>query len=354
MQRDNIHYNTRKIDSYNKPFNFIVSAREAGKTTTILLDKVYKWWVKDGSTTLFLLRDAVSITDEYIMKIVDTIEDFTEISFKITYTKQSMQKGVTTIFLDNKPFIMILSMNMQIIRIKKLGLKNIRFIVFDEFICNWKFGEKYLKGEVNKFEEVYKTFRRDAKRRGIQLKCYFLGNPYSRYNPYFLWLKADIDKINPGTIQVGEEWVIENYSLTKELYEMILKEDPLFKIDDAYKDYALNGESINDKNINISSILPTNFKLWRVLTYNDKYIGIYRSRVIGDMRFHVRYISVETLNSQRDVFCFDLSDVYNQNIMIDQVTRIGFQTYKSAMMSGLVSYYDTSIFYMMKDLFNQI
>lgn len=356
MERDNIHYSTRKIDSYNKPFNFIVSAREAGKTTTVLLDKVYKWWLKDGSTSLFLLRDAVSITDEYITKLIDTIETFNDVTYKVTYTKESMKKGTTTIFLDNKPFIMILSMNMQIIRIKKLGLKNIRFIVVDEFICNWKFGEKYLKGETEKFEEIYKTFRRDATKRNIELKCYFLGNPYSRYNPYFLWLNADIDKIEPGTIQTGDVWVIENYRLSEELYQKILKTDPLFKIDDAYREYALNGESVNDKNININQTLPNNFKLWNVLAYNDKYIGIYRTKQIIDpnaLRFHIRYINKDTFTSQRDVYCFDLSDVYNQQVMMDRTTKWGFDSLKGAMRNGLVSYYDTSTFYIMKDLFNQ-
>lgn len=33
MKLDNIHWSGNKLLSYNKPFNFVVSAREAGKTT---------------------------------------------------------------------------------------------------------------------------------------------------------------------------------------------------------------------------------------------------------------------------------------------------------------------------------
>ena len=40
IKRDNIHYSTRKIDGYNLPFNFVISERELGKSTTIILDKI--------------------------------------------------------------------------------------------------------------------------------------------------------------------------------------------------------------------------------------------------------------------------------------------------------------------------
>lgn len=43
MRKDKIHYSPRKIDSYNKTFNFITSEREAGKTTAIPATKIYKF-----------------------------------------------------------------------------------------------------------------------------------------------------------------------------------------------------------------------------------------------------------------------------------------------------------------------
>ena len=46
MKLDDLHYTTRKIDGYNKPFNFIISAREAGKSTYITLKKVYEQFEK--------------------------------------------------------------------------------------------------------------------------------------------------------------------------------------------------------------------------------------------------------------------------------------------------------------------
>lgn len=48
IERDKLHYNTTKIDGYNLPFNFIISEREAGKSTAIVLDKIYKAFIKYG------------------------------------------------------------------------------------------------------------------------------------------------------------------------------------------------------------------------------------------------------------------------------------------------------------------
>lgn len=41
IKRDKMHWNPCRMDSYNKPFNFCISARSSGKTTAMLL-KIYK------------------------------------------------------------------------------------------------------------------------------------------------------------------------------------------------------------------------------------------------------------------------------------------------------------------------
>ena len=51
----------------------------------------------------------------------------------------------------------------------------------DEYIINPKSGERYGKDEAFKIKEAYTTWRRECD--GV-LKCYFLANPYSLYNPY--------------------------------------------------------------------------------------------------------------------------------------------------------------------------
>ena len=44
IKRDNIHLNGRRLDSYNKPFNFFITERETGKSTWAY-SKMYKTFI---------------------------------------------------------------------------------------------------------------------------------------------------------------------------------------------------------------------------------------------------------------------------------------------------------------------
>jgi hypothetical protein len=97
-------------------------------------------------------------------------------------------------------------MSIDITAIKSLVVTNLGNIVTDEFICNPKFGEKYLKNEAEKFMEIYNTFRRE----NPNVKCWFLGNPYSLYNPYFMFFGVPTAKLKAGVILTdGKTWVVE-------------------------------------------------------------------------------------------------------------------------------------------------
>ena len=56
---DNIHYSFRAIDGYNKPFNFVLSPRELGKTTTMWYEKIYLGWKKDKRPWIYLVRQLI-------------------------------------------------------------------------------------------------------------------------------------------------------------------------------------------------------------------------------------------------------------------------------------------------------
>ena len=71
-QRDNIHFSSRKIDSYNLPFNFIISEREAGKSTAVWLDKSYKAFKENGETTFVEVDDDNEY--EYVVSLMEKIE----------------------------------------------------------------------------------------------------------------------------------------------------------------------------------------------------------------------------------------------------------------------------------------
>ena len=74
MKLDDLHFSFREVDSYNKPFNFIISEREAGKTTAMVL-KMWKAF-QENRTSLILRRQAVDITDLYIDSIQNVLNKF--------------------------------------------------------------------------------------------------------------------------------------------------------------------------------------------------------------------------------------------------------------------------------------
>ena len=79
-QRDNLHFNFRTIDGYDKPINIVISAREAAKTTAVILDKAYASWKRDESTSLFLVRQNVEISDALILDIQNSNIKLSEMS----------------------------------------------------------------------------------------------------------------------------------------------------------------------------------------------------------------------------------------------------------------------------------
>ena len=85
MNKDKLHYSPRKLDSYNKPFNFITSEREAGKTTAIPATKIYKAWKHHNRPSIIIRRQIVDITTTYIDDLNDSINDFLSEKQKIQF-----------------------------------------------------------------------------------------------------------------------------------------------------------------------------------------------------------------------------------------------------------------------------
>ena len=169
VPRDNLHFTCRTIDGYNVPFNFVPCEREAGKSTAWVLDKAYKAFREDGSTTIVLRRKVVHITEAYISDIAAIINKFTDDAVVFEFNRGSIKDGIVNVKIGGQLFMRIIGMSIDITAIKSLVVRNLRYIIFDEFICNPKFGEKYLKDEATKFMEIYNTFRRESD----NLKCYF-------------------------------------------------------------------------------------------------------------------------------------------------------------------------------------
>ena len=351
IERDNIHFNCRKIDGYNLPFNFIISEREAGKSTAIWLDKAYKAFVDGGHTTLVIRRKITHITKAYIDDIAEIINKFTDDKVVFEYNASSLKEGLVDISINDKRFMRICALSCDITALKSLVLRNLKYIIFDEFICNQRFGEKYLKDEATKFMEVYNTFRRESD----GLKCYFMGNPYSLYNPYFMFFNVNTGKLQRGTILTDKKsYVIQCYEITPELRAKILQENPLYQFDNSYTKYAFEGQNVNDLNIIIREKLPPNFKLLYVFKSANKYIGLYRADIFfdnSDILYYCEFIDGNRVSKRRDIICFDFEQLVDRVVMLSPDERYKFQKVKDAMRKRLIAFNSIECYYLIEEIY---
>ena len=351
VELDNIHYSYREIDGYNKPFNFIMSPREPGKTSMMWLKKIYLKWKVDKHPWIYMTRNVVEISEALINSIADTIiNKFTDDGVELQYTKGSFKDGIVDVKINNIIFFRIVSLNIALRRIKLAVLKGVAGVLMDEYIINPKSGEKYLKDEAYKIKEAYTTWRREAT--GI-LKMYFLGNPYSLYNPLFMDWGVETNKLKKNSFYVGDTYVIHWAILTPELRKHLLEVNPLYQFDEDYSDYALDGTAVNDKNIKIDT-LPDNFFLQFIFRMQEKYIGVFKNRFIldEDNRFFCK--ELENVGKYRNVYCFDFEDLIDRCALLSREDRDRFSHFKKAMQRNQVAFSSIEIYYLVVEIYNFI
>lgn len=337
---DNIHYSFREIDGYNKKINFIISGRGPGKTTIFWITKAYEAFKRYKGTTVVFRRKAIAITEAYIKSIQFIINKFVDPSLEITYKQSSLKDGVVVCYIDKQPFISIVALSIDVNRAKSLIIPNLAYGVFDEFIINPKYGEKYLPNEVEKFKEIYNTYFRED---DFKAKMYFLGNPYTVYNPYFLDYGVDFNNMVPGTIQAGNTWVVQNYKMKPELLKHMLEVNPLYQEDEEYKAYALEGKSVNDINIRIGK-MKNNYKLMQLISIGKQTIGIYRNWDFSnhDDSYYCEYF--KNKNTSRDAFCFDFNDLMEGKIYYSRYENSRFEAFKAALRQNRVEFENPAVY----------
>lgn len=357
-KKDNIHYSPCRIDGHNKSFNFIISEREAGKTTSVIAWKMYKSFFHNHRPCIVLRRMAVDITETYISDLQNTTNDFLPKSrrVKFDFKKGSIRDGIVDVTVNGRPYCRFIAMSCPKSRIKSLRYDNPGYMFIDEFIVDNRHGERYLSDESLRFREIYNTFNRFATRNGRVLKCYFCGNPYSVYNPYFVWLNVDLAKIRPGAFIVGKNYAIECYQISDELREFIRTQNPLYDFDDAYTRYAFNGESINDSNITVVSRQPDGYKLRYVFRLNDKYLYVYymaqnRDRTSTDYgKYWIR--DADKYVGSHDVFAVDFNNLVDGTRLATTEIRMITYRLKQCIGNRDVTYSSINAGYLTEQIYN--
>ena len=347
---DNLHYDFREIDGYNKPFNIIISPRELGKTTMAWVKKIYRPWMKNHKPWLYLVRNANEITDSLISDIEMNINKFND-EISLIYARGSLESGICDIYIEVEGekflFTRILALNIKLRKIKLSKIANIGGVLMDEYIIDPKTGEKYLKGEEMKIKEIYTTYRRESE--GV-LKMYFLGNPYSLYNPLFVWLGVDTRRLKPNAIIVGDEYIVQCATLSEELKEKILKDNPLYQFDDSYKMYAFDGLAVNDMNIRLGSF-PARYQLKFVVRVNNMNIGIFKNNYIEDREDRYYCKEVSAFSNDRQIFAFDFTDVINKCVLVGMEERRRLENFRNAFRKRQVVFSNVNVYYLIEEVY---
>lgn len=345
---DSIHWNSRKIDSYNKDFNFIFGPREPGKTTFMWFKKIYLNWKKDKRPWIYLVRNAVEISEALIQSIFDVnINKFIDEYIEPQYTKGTFKEGVVDVKIEGEVFFRIVSLNLPLRRIKLAILRNAVGAYMDEYIVNPRNGEKYNKDEYYKIQEAYTTWRRECEGR---FKFYFTANPYSLFNPIFVGLNVDLSKLKKGEVLTGDFWAIEWVVLTPELRALLLHQNPFYKFDEEYSDYALEGSAINDKHIKLSTF-PENYSLQFVLRYEGKEIGIFKNNYTEEMKDKFYCCELSNYSSKRTVYCFSFDEIVGNSALIAYEDRQRFSRLKKALQKNEVAFSTIPIYYLIVELY---
>ncbi len=350
MKKDKLHISLRRVDSYNKPFNYIISEREPGKSTAILT-KAYKMFKKKHRTTIVIRRLIADITETYINDCGKVINKFLPKDKQITleYKKGSIKEGVVDVFINGRTFLRIIALSNPVSRVKSTMIRNPAMIVFDEFICNNRMGEKYLDGEAFKFKEIYNTYQREC--HGYTLKCYFMGNPYSLYNPYFSDHEVDTLKLKQGVLLQEKNYVIYCYRMKEELRQAILKRNPLYEFDESYKKYAFDGQAVNDSQFILVPKRPEKFFLRYVFRINNRYLHIWcnsNNDYLPDCKY---YIEAAHDTQTNKVYAIDFNNLVMNTSLVTYQLKAIFIRLKQAIACRMVTFNNIEAGYLTEALY---
>ena len=361
--RDNKHYTYREIDGHNAAINVIFSARGSGKSTTGIVDKLYKMYLQERINLVFK-RYAASITDEWLQSFGRILEKFYPGQlFKMSYLKSEVKNGVFTLYMNKKPFAMIVALNGAMDKKKSIFLKNPGVAWFDEAFINPLYGEKYLSKEWDRLREICIGFMRELIATGQPWKLYVQGNNYSLANPYTLGLKVPLNKLKLGTIltgYIGEgenrfKWAVQYYDLLPELKEELKRENPFYgDEEDEFTKYALEGIAVNDMNYKIEQTLPRNYSLCFVVRIENNYVGVFKNNQIskdGDY-FHCRLLKAAEV--KLEVFCFEFSQLVEGSIMKCKTQEWYFMSFMYAMQRRLVTFSDVNIATLCEEIYTYL
>lgn len=276
-----MYWDLNRILPYQRTFNFINGPRSIGKTYTLL-----KWLIKEGiekgKQFVYICRTQDEKKHGVLLKGIEKVcqREYPNIKFK---GKNDW------VAVEDKIIGYCIALN-EAIKIKKESYPNVYYIMFDEYQIEGKTG-KYVSGmhEPELFITIYHTIDREENR----VKCFFLGNNTSYYNPYHLYplfgFPPDVREITPGTIWKNKLTLFERAVPSEELRKR--KEGNIFiqgLQGTRYGEYATLGVYIDD-NYSLIEKLSGSVYFIASVTIDGKTYGLYQDFEKDTITFSDKY-----------------------------------------------------------------
>ena len=130
-------------------------------------------FIYEGRPSLVLRRRIADITEVYLKDTEKVLNKFLpeDRQIQLVFRKGQIKDGVIDVHLgkagesyswqgiDRLPvFFRAIGLSTPMSRIKSNVLANVKWIFFDEFICNLRIGERYLVYERFLIQEIYTTY----------------------------------------------------------------------------------------------------------------------------------------------------------------------------------------------------
>lgn len=310
MEDKEMYWNLNEILTYDKNFNFINSKRGSGKTYTL-----QKWLIKQ-----FIKKQRETV---YITQFISELDD---IGIKQPFTKvleneypnvEAVQIG-HDLYLDGKIFCYGIALT-EAQKIKKMSFPNVYYIMFDEYMKEQAKKNSFVKNEVDEFLSIYSTIDRYEDR----VKCFFLGNTTTQYNPYHTHKAFKIPSIELGEIWTSEN-VLYQYYKPKQIFEDKIGKSRFAKMiaNTEYGKYSVLGEFTEDTDEFIEKRSEKAKEIFNFI-FNDVRYGVWRDLNEGKL-----YIS-DKYNPNMNI-CYTLTTTdHRENTMLTKTSKSSMLKYLS-------------------------
>lgn len=289
----NKYWDINTVLSMQRLFNFINGPRSIGKTYTL-----QKWLMKQAiqkrKCTMFVYRTHYELTHSPLFKAFQKVlvQEFPEREFRATSQAISDECG---------PLIYATALS-QVRSAKLTSYPDVHYMMFDEYQIESGTG-RYLNGadEPELFITLWHTIDREENR----VRCFFLGNNISYYNPYhsyeFFGLPKSIETIKEtGGIWTNRITYFELAGISDELACEKENNVVLQSLEGSnYGRYAITGDYRDDDSTNI--LLLGNTTKYMCTLYTDSNVyALYNNFEFGCLTFSS---SVDNSCSRRYALC---------------------------------------------------